>query len=134
MRVPEGHVVPDRHRDCERPMSFTAPTLPDHIKAEGNIRIGHIEAQDRVTILLAVESGSRAWGFPSPDSDNDLRFFYVRPLSHYVGLETPRDVIERPLEGPWDLNGWDIRKAIDLMVKGNATAAEWLSSPLIYRE
>lgn len=115
-------------------MTYTAPTLPDNIKAEANIRLGHIEAQERLTVLFAIESGSRAWGFPSPDSDNDVRFFYVRPISHYVGLETPRDVIERPIDGLWDVSGWDIRKAIDLMVKGNATVSEWLSSPLIYRE
>lgn len=115
-------------------MSFIAPTLPLDVYGEANIRLGKIEAEENVTILFAVESGSRAWGFPSPDSDNDVRFFYVRPLSHYLGLDAPRDVIERPIEEPWDLNGWDLGKALRLLVKGNATAMEWLSSPLIYRE
>lgn len=115
-------------------MTFTAPVLPDSIRAEACIRLGKIEAQYDVTIIHAVESGSRAWGFPSPDSDNDVRFIYLRPLSHYVGLIQNRDVIEEPIDGVWDVNGWDIRKAFDLMVKGNQGVAEWLSSPLIYRE
>lgn len=115
-------------------MSFIAPTIPLDVYGEANIRLGKIEAEENVTILFAIESGSRAWGFPSPDSDNDVRFFYVRPLSHYMGLDAPRDVIERPIEEPWDLNGWDLGKALRLLVKGNATATEWLSSPLIYRE
>ncbi len=115
-------------------MSYTAPSLPRSVFGEANIRLGKVEAEENVTILFAVESGSRAWGFPSPDSDNDVRFFYVRPISRYLGLNDPRDVIERPIDGLWDLNGWDLRKALQLLVKGNATVAEWLSSPLIYRE
>lgn len=115
-------------------MSFTAPQLPLEVYGEANMRLGKIEAEHNATILLAVESGSRAWGFPSPDSDNDVRFFYVRPLSHYVGLAESRDVIETPIDGLWDVNGWDLRKALQLLVKGNATVAEWLASPLIYRE
>lgn len=115
-------------------MSFIAPTLTTSVLAEANTRLGRIEAEENVSVLFAVESGSRAWGFPSPDSDYDVRFFYVRPLSHYMGLSTPRDVIERPIDGLWDVSGWDLRKALTLLVKGNATVAEWLCSPLIYRE
>jgi hypothetical protein len=63
------------------------------------MRLGKLEAEDNVTILFAVESGSRAWGFPSIDSDYDVRFFYVRPMSHYMGLKEPRDVIERRSTG-----------------------------------
>lgn len=115
-------------------MSFTAPTIPLEIYGEANIRLGRIETEENITILHAVESGSRAWGFPSPDSDNDVRFFYIRPLPRYLGLHEERDVVERPVDGVWDLNGWDLRKALTLLVKGNATVAEWMSSPLIYRE
>lgn len=115
-------------------MSFISPTLPLEVYGEANIRLGKIEEAEGVTILFAVESGSRAWGFPSPDSDNDVRFFYTRPLGDYLGLKEPRDVIERPIDGLWDIGGWDLRKALTLLVKGNATVAEWLSSPLIYRE
>lgn len=115
-------------------MSFNAPELPREVYGEANIRLGQIEAEHNVTVVFAVESGSRAWGFPSPDSDNDVRFFFVRPLSRYLALDEPEDVIEQPITGVWDINGWDLRKALQLLVKGNATVAEWLSSPLIYRE
>lgn len=115
-------------------MSFHAPELTREAFGDANMRLGRIEAEENVTVLFAVESGSRAWGFPSPDSDYDVRFFYVRPISHYLALKEPRDVIERPIEGLWDLNGWDLKKALKLLVAGNATVAEWLSSPLIYRE
>lgn len=115
-------------------MSFTAPTIPLEVYGEANNRLGRVEAEEGVTILFAIESGSRAWGFPSPDSDNDVRFFYVRRLHDYLGLTPQRDVVERPIDGLWDLNGWDLGKALRLLVKGNATVAEWLSSPLIYRQ
>jgi len=115
-------------------MSHTAPTLSPALLAEGNRRLGKIEATHNCTILLAVESGSRAWGFPSPDSDNDVRFFYMRPLRSYLAIDPERDVIELPIDGDWDVNGWDITKALRLMVKGNATVGEWLNSPLIYSE
>lgn len=115
-------------------MSFHAPELTREAFGEANMRLGKVEAEENVTILYAVESGSRAWGFPSMDSDFDVRFAYIRPISRYLGLKEPRDVIERPIEGLWDLNGWDLGKALRLLVNGNATVAEWLSSPLIYRE
>lgn len=115
-------------------MSFHAPQLTREDFGEANLRLGKLEAEENVTILFAVESGSRAWGFPSHNSDLDVRYFFTRPISHYLGLREPRDVIERPIDGLWDINGWDLRKALQLLVKGNATATEWLSSPLIYRE
>lgn len=92
-----------------------------------------IVADHGVAIPWAIESGSRAWGFPSPDSDYDCRFFFVRPLSAYVDPWPPRDVIELPIDGLLDLNGWDLLKAVRLAENGNATVAEWLRSPLVYR-
>lgn len=86
-----------------------------------------------VTIGLAVESGSRAWGFPSPDSDFDCRFVYIRPLADYLTPWPRRDVIELPLVDELDVNGWDLAKALKLLMKGNAVIIEWLTSPLIYR-
>ncbi len=83
-------------------------------------------------MLLAVESGSRAWGFPSPDSDYDCRFIYARPREAYLALYPPRDVIEFPLEGALDVNGWDLAKALRLLLKGNAVVIEWLTSPFVY--
>lgn len=87
-----------------------------------------------VTILFAIESGSRAWGFPSPDSDYDCRFIYVRPVGDHLKLVTDRDVIEFPIEGEIDTGGWDLRKALLLALKGNAVVAEWVDSPLVYEE
>jgi predicted nucleotidyltransferase len=96
-------------------------------------RLAGCEAQHGVRILLAVESGSRAWGFPSPDSDYDCRFLYVRPLADYVTPWPRRDVIETPLDAVYDVNGWDLIKALKLMFNGNAVVAEWLTSPVVYR-
>ena len=78
-----------------------------------------IEAEDNVRILFAIESGSRAWGFPSPDSDYDVRFVYARPLDWYLSLEPGRDVIERPINDDLDIGGWDLQKALKLMLKPN---------------
>jgi uncharacterized protein len=88
---------------------------------------------ERVAIPLAIESGSRAWGFPSPDSDYDCRFIYVRKPLEYMSLFQKRDVIELPLTPVFDVNGWDLQKAIKLMLKGNAVILEWLQSPIVYR-
>ena len=95
-----------------------------------------LEAAENMVVLLAVESGSRAWGFDSLDSDYDVRFIYVRPPEWYlsIDLETQRDVIERPLEKEIDLSGWDVRKALQLFHKSNPPLLEWLQCPIIYRE
>ncbi|AHJ64684.1 nucleotidyltransferase domain-containing protein [Granulibacter bethesdensis] len=95
-------------------------------------RLDRIVAENHVRILLAVESGSRAWGFPSPDSDYDVRFVYVRNRDEYLHLHAPRDVIETPLLDEIDLNGWDIRKALGLLLKSNAVIGEWMVSPIQY--
>jgi len=87
-----------------------------------------------VRIGFAVESGSRAWGFPSPDSDYDCRFIYVRPRNDYLSLFPPRDVIEFPIVGDVDAGGWDLRKALLLALKGNAAPVEWVTSPIAYEE
>jgi len=99
-------------------------------------RLAAVEKSDEVVILLAVESGSRAWGFESTDSDYDVRFIYVRRPEFYlsIDLEMQRDVIERPLVNDIDLSGWDIRKALSLFQKSNPPLLEWLQSPLIYVE
>ena len=54
----------------------------------------NIERTEQVRILYAVESGSRAWGFPSRDSDFDVRFLYLRPVESYLSIAPTRDVIE----------------------------------------
>ena len=97
-------------------------------------KLSEIEQRENVKILLAVESGSRAWGFASPDSDYDVRFLYVRPRDAYLRLDKPRDVIELPIEGELDINGWDLDKTLRLLRASNPTLFEWFSSPIVYRE
>jgi predicted nucleotidyltransferase len=92
-----------------------------------------IERDHRVRVLLAVESGSRAWGFPSSDSDWDVRFLYLRPFDAYLMIQPPPDVIEIPLTDELDLDGWDLRKALALLAASNAVVLEWLGSPVVYR-
>jgi len=98
----------------------------DHLRA--------IEAEHQVTVLFACESGSRGWGFASPDSDYDVRFIYVNRLPWYLTVAPGRDVIELPISGDLDINGWDLRKALGLMRESNPTLLEWLRSPIVYRE
>lgn len=93
-----------------------------------------IENREGCKILLAVESGSRAWGFASPDSDYDVRFIYVRPKEWYLKLEQTQDVIELPINDLLDVNGWDVAKTLRLLYKSNPTLFEWFSSPIVYRD
>ncbi len=97
-------------------------------------RLGAIERGFGVEIFYACESGSRAWDFASPDSDYDARFLYRHPRDWYLSLSEQRDVIETPIEGVYDVNGWDLRKALRLALKGNPVLFEWLSSPIRYLE
>src|SRR6478735_6031850 len=107
--------------------------IDERTRSEVENRLGSIETQEGVRYLFAVEFGSRAWGFPSPDSDYDVRFVYVRPLEWYLSIRAGRDVIETPLVDEIDLNGWDIRKALGLLLKSNVIVSEWLESPIRYR-
>jgi predicted nucleotidyltransferase len=107
--------------------------LSPDIVAEVDALLDLIERDHSLTIPLAIESGSRAWGFPSPDSDYDCRFVYVRHIDRYLSPWQARDVIETPLERELDVNGWDLGKALKLMLKGNAVIIEWLRSPIVYR-
>jgi predicted nucleotidyltransferase len=92
-----------------------------------------IEKEYDVKIILASESGSRAWGFPSNDSDYDVRFIYVNKKDWYLTIAEKRDVIELPIDSALDINGWDLRKSLQLMRKSNSPLLEWLSSPIQYR-
>lgn len=93
-----------------------------------------IEAEEQVKIILAVESGSRAWGFASEDSDYDVRFIYVRKKEDYLKLNPPRDVIEWKLDDVLDINGWDLKKALGLLHKCNPSIFEWCTSSIVYLE
>ncbi|WP_058302938.1 nucleotidyltransferase domain-containing protein [Gorillibacterium timonense] len=93
-----------------------------------------IEREESVRIVYACESGSRAWGFPSKDSDYDVRFLYIRSEDWYLSIYDKRDVIERPISDKLDINGWDMKKALNLFRKSNPPLLEWLQSPIVYRE
>ena len=110
--------------------------IPPHIKAEILARIHKAEAEHGVRVVLAVESGSRAWGFESPNSDFDVRFIYANHPDWYlsVGLEEQRDVIEYKIVDEIDLTGWDMRKALRLFWKSNPAFVEWIQSPFVYAE
>ncbi|MGJ7902154.1 nucleotidyltransferase domain-containing protein [Lysobacter sp. 1R34A] len=100
-----------------------------------------VEREHDVRIVYACESGSRGWGFSSPDSDYDARFVYVHRRPWYLTVnertgpgEPQRDVIELPIDDELDISGWDLRKALRLLSKSNPTLSEWLRSPIVYRE
>ena len=96
------------------------------------LKLKEIEEKEQVKVLHAVESGSRAWGFASPDSDYDVRFVYVRPMEYYLGLQSKKDFIEWELDETLDINGWDLSKALQHFHKSNATLFEWSNSPVVY--
>jgi uncharacterized protein len=114
-------------------MRFIPPDFAAGPLSEIDGTLDDIARDHRVAIPLAIESGSRAWGFPSPDSDYDCRFVYIRSPDQYLSPWVPRDVIETPLVRDLDVNGWDLSKALKLMLKGNAVIIEWLQSPIVYR-
>ena len=96
-------------------------------------QIKAIEQNNQVRVLFACESGSRAWGFASPDSDYDVRFIYAQPINNYLSIRERKDTIELPVNQELDVNGWDIRKALQLFLKSNAPLYEWLQSPIVYK-
>ncbi len=93
-----------------------------------------IESKENIKILYACESGSRAWGFPSMDSDYDVRFIYIKDINWYlkVNYKYQRDVIEQPIHDLLDINGWDLRKALGLLSKSNPALIEWFNSSIVY--
>ena len=113
-------------------MDSSTPTIEQDIART----LDAVERENDVRVLYACESGSRAWGFASEDSDYDARFIYVNRPNWYlaVDLEEKRDVIELPIEDTLDVNGWDVRKALRLFRKSNPPLMEWLGSPIVYRE
>ena len=108
--------------------------IEENIKKEIIRRLHAAEKEHDVKILYACESGSRAWGFASPDSDYDVRFIYARPAEWYLSfdVERKRDVIEYPIVDEIDCAGWDIKKAMYLFTRTNGALLEWLKSPIKY--
>jgi uncharacterized protein len=115
---------------------MSAPIVDNLTVSEVKHRLLQIEQAETVRVLFAVESGSRAWGFPSLDSDYDVRFIYLHPPEWYlsVNLESQPDVIERPLADALDFSGWDTRKALKLFAKSNPPLLEWLDSSIVYED
>jgi predicted nucleotidyltransferase len=104
------------------------------MRNEIRAQLSNIETEENVRIVYSCESGSRAWGFPSADSDYDVRFLYIHPRDWYLSIAEKRGVIERPISDGLDLNGWDLRKALQLFRKSNPPLLEWLGSPIVYQE
>ncbi|MCL2265881.1 MAG: nucleotidyltransferase domain-containing protein [Treponema sp.] len=96
------------------------------------VKLPEIEKEHNIKILYSVESGSRAWGFESRDSDYDIRFIYAHNINWYLNILPKRDVIEYPIVEDFDYSGWDLRKTMFLMNKSNPVLFEWLSSPIVY--
>ena len=97
-------------------------------------QLADIEQRYQVRVLYACESGSRGWGFASPDSDYDVRFLYVHQSEWYLRVEAQRDVIELPIDDELDVCGWEWRKALGLLKAANPTLIEWLDSPVVYQQ
>lgn len=108
--------------------------IPKDVQVVIDNKLTEIEQQENIKILYSCESGSRAWGFPSPDSDYDVRFIYMRGIDSYLSLMPTKDQLTYPINDELDFVGWDVVKLLKLMTKSNTTPFEWLQSPVIYRE
>jgi len=106
--------------------------MSDDITLRIQAELRRIEEAEGVTVLYACESGSRAWGFESDDSDYDVRFIYLRRTDWYLTIQNKRDVIEKPIADELDISGWDVPKALQLLRKSNPPLLEWLQSPAVY--
>ncbi|ETZ21533.1 nucleotidyltransferase domain-containing protein [Pedobacter sp. V48] len=97
-------------------------------------QLQEIEKTHQLRILYACESGSRGWQFPSPDSDFDVRFMYVRSADFYLSVAEKQDHLGFPINEELDIYGWDLKKVLQLTGKSNTTPFEWLQSPTVYQE
>jgi len=109
------------------------PAISEAMWSRIQAELDKVERDNNVRVILAVESGSRAWGFPSLDSDYDVRILYAHPRSTYLSVFPAPEVINHALDAVFDVNGWDLRKAMRLMAGSNPTVMEWLTSPIRYR-
>lgn len=114
-------------------MKNTMKLISDNIRNIVSNKIIEIEKEHDVEILLCVESGSRAWGFASEDSDYDIRFIYKHGMNWYLSVHSGRDVIEYPIVDEMDYSGWDLRKTFALLYKSNPVLFEWIQSPIVYK-
>lgn len=105
----------------------------NEIVQEIKVKLAHIEERENIRIIYACESGSRAWGFASPDSDYDVRFIFVRPFEDYLRIKELPDFIDAELNEVYDINGWDLKKFFKQLYKSNPVLFEWGNSPIVYR-
>ncbi len=105
----------------------------NEIIQEIKAKLTQIEERENIRIIYACESGSRAWGFASPDSDYDVRFVYIRPKEFYLKLENTRDTLECEVNEIYDISGWDLKKLLRLLSKSNPSIFEWSVSPIVYK-
>lgn len=103
-----------------------------NIESTIKFKLKELENLHKIRIVFACESGSRAWGFPSPDSDYDVRFIYIHSKDWYLSIYEEKDVLEIPVNKELDISGWELRKAFRLLVKHNSILFEWLQSPITY--
>ena len=96
-------------------------------------KLSQIEERENIRIIYACESGSRAWGFASPDSDYDVRFVYIRPIEDYLRVKEQLDYIDAELNDVYDINGWDLKKFFKQLYKSNPVIFEWADSPIVYK-
>jgi len=108
--------------------------IDNHIHTTILNKLAQIEKEHGVEIMFAIESGSRAWGFDSPDSDYDIRFIYKHDVDWYLSILPKSDVIEYPITELYDYSGWDLRKTLFLLNKSNPVLFEWLQSPIVYKK
>ena len=94
-------------------------------------KLTQIEQRKNIRILYACESGSRAWGFASFDSDYYVRFIFVRPVEDYLRVEELPDYIDAELNDVYDINGWDLKKLCKQLFKSNPVIFEWADSPIV---
>ena len=104
------------------------------MKQEIKAKLAEIKEETGFRLLIALESGSRAWGFPSPDSDYDVRFIFARKPEEYLSIQELNESMDLPINDLLDINGWDVRKTLRLAGRSNATPFEWLQSPILYLE
>ena len=105
----------------------------NEIAQEIKAKLSQIEQRENIRILYACESGSRAWGFASPDSDYDVRFIFVRPVEDYLRVKELPDFIDAELNEVYDINGWDLKKFFKQLYKSNPVLFEWADSPIVYK-
>lgn len=126
--------VSAERRNMLQTETLSAHPVDEAVRERVMKALAEIEEKNDVRVLFACESGSRGWGFASPDSDYDVRFVYVHRLPWYLTVGEQRDVIELPISDELDVSGWELRKALQLLANSNPTLLEWLDSPVVYRQ